>query len=855
MRASPHHDPQVLTGDTPQRRFWTHDKIHGETIIIIERNTRGTGANRWASVDAPDRRCVSHRRPWPLAAAIAAVLYGTVPAAAAAAAAATAADADAQEIGEITVTASRRTERVQDIPYSISAVSGDKLAENNITDIARLTQSVPGLVSFDAGAGGNDNRALTIRGLNSGGLNTNQTVAPVAVYVNDTPVFLNLRLKDIDRVEVLRGPQGTLYGSGALGGAVRFIQHSPDLRDFDVQATAGGSSTEHASGLNDELDLVVNLPIISDVFGLRFNIDYSHDAGYIAQPNLYVLDSSGAPVPKDPTNLITSPAQMTSRRGTNDNTYKSARIAALWKPADNVKVDLNIYHQASEAGNSQTTTPLLTGWDSLESAHYIAEALTDRVDLQSLELTVDAGFASITSTTSHFHHENVSTGDYTTLYQLFSFYTPYYGANPRPLYLARQTYDDTGTVEELRMISQWSGPVQLVAGVYFNKDATNVIHHEFAPGYQAFYNACEPVHGPGNICGIGTQVGIYEQVFGIPIVTDESYVGDSEANFTDRAVYGEVTWHITSAWQATGGIRAFSQSYSQTNQTGLMFDGPLFASVNSRSISDKHALYKANTSYKITEDMMVYATYAQGFRRGGVNALPASTLAGGVTDPRFFTLKPDYAYNSEVGIKGSIAKRYQYSLSAYNIDWKNIQSGLYLTPLSIISTANIGDGYSRGVELEFSGRLVGQLYGQIGYAYDETKLKTASFQALNATVATVPGGSLPNAPKETLSASLDYKVPVGGDWVLDPTASLYYRGPMNTATTANRFPVGGFATATVSMSVDHGHWHGLLYINNATNKLGFNSAPNTDTWGQGAAVLVNQPRTAGVMLTYKLAEK
>lgn len=454
---------------------------------------------------------------------------------------------------------------------------------------------------------------------------------------------------------------------------MRFIQHSPDLKDFDVQVSAGGSSTQHASGLNDAFDLVLNLPIAQDVFGLRLNADYSHDAGYIAQNNLYVLDSAGVPVPKDPTHLVISPALMTSRRGTNDNTYKSGRIAALWKPTDNVRVDLNVYHQEGDAGNTQTITPLLTGWDSLDSAHYIPEALTDRVDLQSLEIGLDLGFATFTSTTSHFKHENVSTGDYTT--------------------------------------------------------------------------------------------------------------------------------------------------------------------------------------YKISDDTMVYATYAQGFRRGGINALPGSTLAGGKVDSRFKVLKPDYAYNSEVGLKGSIAKQFQYSVGVYSINWKDIQSGLYLTPLSIISTANIGDGYSRGVELEFSGKLIDQLYTQVGYSYDSTKLTTASFQALNATVPSAAGGQLPDAPTQTLSVSLDYKIPLGGEWVLDPTIAVYYRGAMVTTTTPNRFPVGGFTTTNVSMNIDYGHWHGLVYINNATNKLGFNSAPNTDTWGQGAAVLVNQPRTAGVMVTYKLSGK
>jgi len=790
------------------------------------------------------RALLPHGRLWSLAAAIAAVLQGP------AAQVAAAADVS-NDIAEVTVTATRRTERLQDVPYSLSAVSGDKLMENNITDVARLTQAVPGVVSFDSGAGGNDNRSLTIRGLNSGGLNTNQTVAPVATYVNDTPLFLNLRLKDIERVEVLRGPQGTLYGSGALGGAVRFIQHSPDLHETSAEISVGGSTTSHAQGANDEFDLVLNLPVIDNVLALRLNADYSHDAGYIDMPNAYVLDRNGVPVLQNPGDVVGSPAVTTARRGTNDNTYKSARLAALWQPAEGVKVDLNVYHQSGDAGNSQTITPYLTGPATLASGHYIPETLHDKADLQSLEVTVDLGFASLTSTTSHFQHDNETVGDYTTLYELFPFYAAYYGGNPRALYLARQTLSDTGTVEELRLTSKTPGPWDWVVGAYFNKESTDVVHHEFAPGYQAYFDACSAVSPPLATCGIGTQVGLYQQIDGIPIVLDQSYTGDSYAKFTDRALYGELTYHLTDRWQATGGIRAFSQNYSQTNLSGLLFDGPDFIAADSRATADRHALYKFNTSYKLTPDTLLYATYAQGFRRGGVNALPASTLAGGVTDPRFFTLKPDYAYNTEVGIKGSIDKRFQYSLSAYNIDWKDIQSGLYLTVLSIISTANIGDGYSRGLEAEFSGRLTSNLNVQASYAYNDSKLQTASFQAMSATVPTVPGGRLPNSPSQTASLSLDYRYALGPEWELDPGLSGYYRGPMVTATTANRFPVGGFATLNATFGINHGAWRGLVYVNNLTNKLGMNSGANTDTWGQGAAALVNQPRTAGVLLTYR----
>jgi outer membrane receptor for ferric coprogen and ferric-rhodotorulic acid len=173
----------------------------------------------------------------------------------------------------------------------------------------------------------------------------------------------------------------------------------------------------------------------------------------------------------------------------------------------------------------------------------------------------------------------------------------------------------------------------------------------------------------------------------------------------------------------------------------------------------------------------------------------------------------------------------------------------------MISTANIGDGYSRGVEFEFSGRLTSHLNAQFGYAYNDSTLQTASFQALSATVPSVPGGRLPNAPSQTASLSLDYRMAVGANWEINPGISAYYRGPMVTATTANRFPLGGFTTASATVGIDHGQWRGLLYVNSVTNKLGLNSAPNTDTWGQGAAALINRPRTAGFVLTYRLGKE
>jgi outer membrane receptor protein involved in Fe transport len=765
---------------------------------------------------------------------------------------------------EITVTATRRAEHVQDIPYSISAISGEKLAEAGIADIASMTRGVAGITSFDSGAGGNDNRAITIRGLNSGGLNTNQTVAPVATYVNETPLFLNLRLKDIDRVEVLRGPQGTLYGSGSLGGTVRFIQHQPELSNFDLQASVGSSSTTHASGLNSDADLVVNLPVIKDVFAIRLNASYAKDQGFIDAPNLYQLDGTGTPVPQNPSDLINSPAVLAPRTGTNVNEYKSGRIAAFWKLSPGWQASVNVFHQQATSGDSQTVTPLAYATESLQTNRLVPETLSDRVDLQSLEIEGDVGFARFSSATSHFRHTDSTILDYTSEYETFPFYTPYYGANPRPLYAPHQGLDDTGTVQEFRLTSQGTTAYEWVAGLFLENEHTDTTDHEFGAGYQKFFDACAPVYGATDLstspptitrCGLGTFWGVTSSVAGIPIVYDQTYIGDSHSDFKDRALFGEFTWHVSKAWQVTTGVRAFTQSFEQSQQSALLFDGPDFASNASRSISDRHVLYKLNTSYKLDGGTMLYATYSQGYRRGGVNALPASTVAGGPTNPILYTLKPDFAYNTEFGVKGSVARFVEYSASVYSINWKDVQSGLYLTPISIISTANLGKAYSRGLELELTAHLAPGLTSQVAYSYDATKLTEISEQAALATVPSVPGGSLPGAPKNTFFGRLEYRSPVADGWDATWDLDAYYRGPMLTATTANRFPLPGYTTADASVSIGHGAYHLLVYARNLTNKIALNSGANSDIYGAGASALVTRPRTVGIALSYALGQR
>ena len=254
---------------------------------------------------------------------------------------------------------------------------------------------------------------------------------------DDTPLFVNLRLQDLDRVEVLRGPQGTLYGSGSLGGTIRFVQNASDPLAIDAKVEAGLSSTAHTHALNEDVNAMLNLPL-SETFAFRLNAGYTGEAGFINQPNLYALNSAGAPLAAQPGNLL-SPPETYSKDGTNAYLYRSVRAAALWKPNDDFHVQLSYYHQLSTADGYPYAAPFY-GVDSLSSSDYIQATTNDRVDLVALTLEYELGFATLTSNSSWAQHDNVSEGDVTSLYDFFPFYPSLYGANPRALVVGHQEY-------------------------------------------------------------------------------------------------------------------------------------------------------------------------------------------------------------------------------------------------------------------------------------------------------------------------------------------------------------------------------------------------------------------------------
>ena len=856
-------------------------------------------------------------------AAVLAVLYGA-PAAAAPAPAPVPNDDSALQ--EVVVTASRRAVSAQDLPISITAVSGEMLAQAGIQDMAGLAHSMAGVNYTDRGPfGGVNGSTLIMRGLNSESLAFQEGLAtsvvpPVATYVDDTALFFNMRLQDLDRVEVLRGPQGTLYGSGSLGGTIRFVLNAPDPTGFDAKAEAGLSKTAHTHTTNEDINGMINLPL-SETLAVRINAGASDDAGFINQTNLYVLDSSGVPelsqptTPGNPVGLQIAPKTY-SQDGVNSYQYRNARVALLWKPSDDFKAQLSYLYQRSTANGfpyiatgplaftqpiaaanqflpNGTQTPassppvLLSlapatvpaGTDRLTAASNSLEGTVDDVNVVALNLDYNMGFATFTSSSSWAHHNNTTHDDLTAEYANFNFYQNLYGQNPRNIINALDQDDDKIYAQEFRLASKTGGTFDWIAGLFYKDEKTFIQEHEYYPGYNAFYNACTAsgLYAPTDYGGINASTcGAGEQppgtvIDGITNPLDQAYIGDIETSFKDIAAFGELTWHLTSDWSLTGGTRVFKQTVSQAQQTGLLFDGVGFVSGNSLSDQWRKALWKVNTSYRLDKSNLVYATWSQGFRRGGVNALPpdqpvparqgtvgTTCPAGGPNaglyclGPSLLTYQPDKADNYEVGIKGVVENRVSYSAAIYDIQWHNVQEGTSLTPLSLPSAANVGDAYSRGLELETTVSLTRHLAVRLGYTYDETKLTSFDFVfSQNVTVPLPPpGGPLPGTPKSSAALSFEYAhQPFAGGELLYAVDS-HYQSKLLSSISETAPIVPGYTMLDGRITFTRSHWLATAYVDNITNTLGVNAITDPTFWGNRTQEVISRPRTFGMTVGY-----
>ncbi|MBT2186034.1 TonB-dependent receptor [Sphingobium nicotianae] len=783
---------------------------------------------------------------------------------------------------DIVVTAQRRAQSVLSVPYNISAVDGDALRKTGALTISDLARAIPGVVTVDGGlaARGNKNN-MTLRGLRTDAVEPGggqggaaMTASQVATYFGETQFTFPLMLTDIERVEVLRGPQGTLYGASSQAGTIRFVPNRPKFDSFSGYLNAGGSMTEHSSDPSFNVEGALNLPIASN-FAARLIGGYIRAGGFIDAVNHVQIDGtdqfaspSTRSVPNDPrSGLVLKPVDYDSNRA--DQWLLRGELR--YQPVENLDIQLGYLHQKTTARDMQVAQPdwaggvydVNAGAPGYRPASFPNGAYTTRaagpyrstsqdlrpyrnnVDLASLDITLDLGLASVTSATSYVETETRANGDalasFNTAGQNFLHYYSYF---PRLRPTTKYTATSKTFTQEVRVVSSWDKPINYTIGAYYQQEDFAWIFRLNAPGYNQY------------LIDIGAT----------PVGTDAINNINRTTRFLDRAVFGELTYNITPAWQVTGGVRFFWQKFDTTTTTEL--PPSAFAATASGTDVTNDRVVKINTSYDVTPTVKLYATYSEGFRRGGASGVPIAGVYASL--PIFATFKPDIATNYEIGIKGSLLDRaIRFSADIFQIDLNNFQFQATSPSGNYVAT-NGKRAQSRGIEFDTSLRLSRQL--DVTFAYNYTDAKVAETITIGdlapAALFSPPPGPplvmttylagtpLPGVPKHAVSASFDYTIDLGGEKRIVLHGDGVYRtsAPSGLDSPTVKYtvqPAAFIGNLRVSYESSQG-WALDAFVNNVSNDLAIGSGYVARRSPMPlSGVVVARPRSFGILARYK----
>lgn len=755
-------------------------------------------------------------------------------------------------VEKVTVTATRRAEDILDVPYNISAVQGSTIENAKMQDAPELLRTIPGVSVVDRGQRNNS----VVDGVRIRGLNTDSSALgdyavsaanAVSTYVNDTPFFANFLLKDLERVEVLRGPQGTLYGSGSLGGTIRYITHAPDLGEFNGTVAASGSQVNGSDSFGWSADATLNIPL-GDEFALRLTgtrIDYPGLTDYV---NLYDLDANGIPVA--PSGVGSPDASYHVKKDADTVDIWFGRATLLWKPSENFEATLVYARQSDEIGGRRQQTLGSDGYgnpyDDYENGSIQLEPSSRDAEITSLEATWDLGFATLTSSTSRYDHTGESVSENTGFYAKAGFLAFYYNY-PRPMASAVRTYSDEAFVEEIRLVSDNEGPWDYIVGLYYMDQDRGSTQDSFLRGFKNWWDEA--------FCGFSGPC--------MAAVTgDQDFKYRFKENFVDRAVYGELTYHFTDALQLTGGLRYFSNEAKNDTIINLPLYSSLAGDVPAHyEVEEDKLLYKINGSWNFNDTSMIYATISEGYRRGGANAVPTTGFFA--EDPGWLTYKSDSVTNYELGVKGTLADRMTYTAAIFYLDWKDAQLNTATPNWGFYAVQNAGNAVSKGLELALEGRTGDGFHYVLGYTYTSAELAENFYSPTAAhTLIGRDGDRLPGIPEHSIQINADYTTPVGDGFDLVARVSGYYQSDTeNAISLSSKFKqtLPEFQIWNLSASLVREEWDLTLWMKNVFNEEGvtgvyteayMGSSPAVGYYGNGSKELISLPRTVGLSAAY-----
>ena len=782
----------------------------------------------------------------------AAITDGTEPAAA------------ADELPSITVTAQKRTENIKDIPSSISAIGGAEVAEHHIVDYDDISRSVPG-VSFQAGAGpGLEN--IEIRGVSStsGSATVGLYMDEVSVTVKNTfDGAVQPKLFDLDRIEVLRGPQGTLYGASSMGGTIRFITKQPDLSSVSASASSELSFTKHG-GFNHEEYGILNIPIISGVFALRIGLDISDESGYV---NHYAPTPNGAAPDGSLLTLATDDSTgMLARRGVNDIRTTAFRVSGKYLGSSDWSITPAFLYQRTSTGDSGIFYPSI-GLYAQDKR--VAEPGKDVLTIPSVTVVKGWSWGELTSVTSHFHRAFRHTTDGTyynsnvfanavviptipqtpvTTYQTASVL----GFLPSPVFLDTKTDQ---YAEELRIASKSGAianlPTTWTAGVYFSYQTQGHTDDEFIPGLQAGF---QQIYGYGlgsNASALGPT-----NYPGVSYANDQISVDALSLTERQIAPFGELGVSVTPQLKATLGLRYVSAKstfhYTSSGYYAYGLPNPYGDHEKFNATTPKFAV-----SYALNDNSNLYASIAKGFRLGGPTGPDPAIGPGGICNQDYANLglpgaplryQSDSLWSYEIGSKGRyFDNRLTLNAAVYAINWKNIQQTVNLPVCGFFYTTNAGNAESYGSEVELralvTSSLVLGLNAGTTHAYITKTAEAGIFQV---------GEDILNVPAFTVTPSVDYDIPVGEQMSAFFRADFPYTGRShayyNSSTVTNHWSPS-YGILNLNFGITYNKVSVALFAKNALDSQKIIQYPSVNTVQEGYSV---RPLTVGITAQMKL---
>ncbi len=746
---------------------------------------------------------------------------------------------NSDQIETVVVTANKRKEDASKVGTSVSVIRGDDLVAEHIATFEDITRALPNMSFSGGGGGGNTGNGPGLSNVEIRGISSQAGSATVGVYLDDVSMTVaNLyslgsaepKFFDLDRVEVLRGPQGTLYGASSMGGTIKFVSKQPDLTERTSDIYTEVSSTE-GGGTNYTANGIFNLPLIDNELALRLGVQTAHKSGYIDQ----VSPTSGAVV-------------ASNINGEYDTVFKAA---LKWAPTKNLTLTPAVFYQQVTTGDIDVA---YTNLPENQTSKLVREPGSDQLLVPSMTANYAMDIGDLTSVTSYFQRKFNRTQDGTTVN------SPYIGslisipslsaevgALPSAVYLNNQVRQFS---EEVRLASHpydpSVSPITWLTGAYVSDLHTNVTDNEPIFGINAAFAAAGASPSDPTVLAGAIPVGF---------PGDSSYFAQRHYHDKQEAVFGELNYYFVPTLHATVGLR-----YLQTTDT-LDRVGDLYYNVSPLTDANGYIHTTSNSSgnattpkFSLTWDLdatdTLYATAAEGYRAGGSN-FPVPQAYCGLAAPVPQSYASDSLWSYEFGDKSRfLGNRLSVEASVFYVNWKNLQQQIPLG-CGFNYNTNVGDATSYGAELSIKAKPISSVLLGLDVGTTHATLSNDAGATAGVTGA-VDGAHIPGVPKYNVSLSGQYNFALTGDLYGFARAAGHWIGNSNGALDPSNpdYSRPSYSTFDASAGVTWDKWELSLFVKNMFNNDTIIQHPVVQSVYNEAYRV--PPRVIGISLSGKL---